>query len=242
MIIRGVLFDVDDTLVDTRTAFAAAVSAVAERFLPHVRADRHADLVAAWRRDDGGYFRAYTRGELDFRGQRHARANHLHLAFGGRPLDRPAFDVWTAIFEEALGGAWRAHHDAAAAVADIGARGLAIGALSNSEVSYQERKLARSGLGHVRLLVGLDTLGVGKPDPRVFHEACRRLGTEPAETVYVGDELDVDARAAVQAGLVGVWLDRPGSRRGGSFEEDDGVARAAGVHVIPTLTGLLDLF
>jgi putative hydrolase of the HAD superfamily len=60
------------------------------------------------------------------------------------------------------------------------------------------------------VLVGVDTLGVGKPDPRVFAEACRRLGTAPGRTAYVGDELDVDARAATAAGLLGIWLDRPG--------------------------------
>jgi putative hydrolase of the HAD superfamily len=70
--------------------------------------------------------------------------------------------------------------------------------------------VSRAGLADdVPLLVGVDTLGFGKPDPRVFAEACRRLGTEPARTAYVGDELDVDARAAVAAGLRGVWLARP---------------------------------
>lgn len=80
--------------------------------------------------------------------------------------------------------------------------------------------------------------GSGKPDPRVFAEACRRLGTDPARTAYVGDELDVDARGALAAGLVGVWLDRPGTRRGGPHPEDPASARASGVHVVH---GLADL-
>ncbi|MDF2808213.1 MAG: haloacid dehalogenase, partial [Cellulosimicrobium sp.] len=78
----------------------------------------------------------------------------------------------------------------------------------------------------------------GKPDPRVFAEACARLGTDPARTAYVGDELDVDARAARAAGLVGVWLDRPGTRRGGPHPEDPESARASGVHVVHALADL----
>jgi putative hydrolase of the HAD superfamily len=113
------------------------------------------------------------------------------------------------------------------------AAGLAVGALSNAEVAYQSDKLAKVGLGdRVPVLVGLDTFGVGKPDPRVFAEACRRLGTPRGRTAYVGDELDVDAVGAVEAGLVGVWLDRPGTRRG---EIDGGrlaEARARGVRVV----------
>lgn len=241
MTIRGVLFDIDDTLLDTRAAFAAAVRAVADRFLPHVPPEEHGAVLAAWRRDDGGYFRAYTRGETDFRGQRLARANHLQRTFGGVLLDAVAFESWNLTFEVAVRASWRAHDDAAGAVESVARRGLAVGALTNSEVAYQVDKLARAGLAHVPLLVGIDTLGLGKPDARVFREACRRLGTEPQETLYVGDELDVDALGAAEAGLVGVWLDRPGSRRGGTFEEDERAARAAGVAVIRGLTEIVDL-
>lgn len=82
--------------------------------------------------------------------------------------------------------------------------------------------------------LGLDCRcdGSGKPDPRVFAEACRRLGTEPARTAYVGDELDIDALAAVQHGLVGVWLDRPGARRHEIPAAEIAAARAAGVLVV----------
>lgn len=241
MTVRGVLFDVDDTLLDTRFAFAAAVRAVAQRFLPHVPPHEHGAVLEAWRRDDGGHFRAYTRGETDFRGQRLARANHLQLAFGGAVLDDGAFESWNATFEAAVRASWRAHGDALGALESVAGRGLAYGALSNSEVAYQVDKLTRAGLAHVPMLVGIDTLGLGKPHARVFHEACRRLGTEPGRTLYVGDELDVDARAAAEAGLIGVWLDRPGSRRGGVFVEDASSADEAGVTVIRSLAELADL-
>ena len=92
--------------------------------------------------------------------------------------------------------------------------------------------------GEVPLLVSLDTFGVGKPDPRVFLEACRLLGTDPAQTLYVGDELDTDGLGAVAAGLRWVWLDRPGARRGGIHLEDEKVAREAGVAVVRSLAEL----
>ncbi len=241
MVLRGVLFDVDDTLLDTRAAFSAAITAVTARFLSHLPPERHAEVVEAWRRDDGGHFREYTRGTLDFRAQRRARADHLQRTFAGHELDEEAFEEWNTLFEVTVGATWRAHPDAGVAVTTVRGRGLALGALSNSEVAYQRAKLAAAGLAQVPMLVGIDTLGLGKPDPRVFHEACRRLGTLPEETLYVGDELDVDARAAVEAGLTGVWLDRPGSRRGGAFLEDEGAAAEAGVLVIASLVELADL-
>ncbi|QTE28668.1 HAD family hydrolase [Pengzhenrongella sicca] len=234
--VDGVLFDIDDTLVDTRGAFARALAGTTSAYLPHLPAARGGDVLAHWRADSLGYYRQYTAGELGYEAQRMARANDLQAEFGGAALDLDSFHAWDAVFEEGVQSAWAAHSDALQVIAELRADGVAVGALSNALVGYQTRKLARAGLaGAMPMLVGLDTLGFGKPDPRVFLEACRLLGTEPARTAYVGDELDIDAQAASAAGLIGVWLDRPGARRV-EISADD--VAAAGVIVLPGLAGL----
>lgn len=236
--VDGVLFDIDDTLVDTQTAFAVALSRVAETYLPHLDAARHADVLAAWRADVGGHYRAYTRGEVGYLEQRMKRANALHEEFGGVVLDEAAYAEWNRLFEAGFAQAWSAHPDAAAVVDGLIEAGLAVGALTNASVAYQTTKMGRAGFDHVPVLVGVDTFGVGKPDPRVFEEACRRLGTAPDRTAYVGDELDIDAHAAVRAGLLGVWVDRPESRRVDIPDVDIVAARAAGVLVVGSLSEL----
>ena len=65
-------------------------------------------------------------------------------------------------------------------------------------------------LDQVEFVVALDDLGVGKPDPRMYAEACRRLRLPASEVVYVGDDVALDALGAQRAGLTGVWLDRVG--------------------------------
>lgn len=236
--LEGVLFDVDDTLVDTMAAFGAAITAASRVWLPHLPEDRHPEVLALWRADPNGHYRAYTRGEVDFDAQRMARANELQAAFGGALLDDAAYVDWKDLFWGTFEQSWTAFDDSRPALDALASAGVRVGSLTNARVELQTRKLAAAGLEDVPLLVGVDTLGFGKPDPRVFAEACRRLGTDPARTAYVGDELDVDARAALAAGLVGVWLDRPGTRRGGPHPEDPDAARASGVHV---LHGLADL-
>ncbi len=239
MSVDGVLFDIDDTLVDTRSAFVHGLTAVIRAYLPHQGDGKVAEMLEAWRADVNGHYRAYTRGELGFVEQRRRRANELHAAYGGPELDDAAFAEWDAVFEEGFRAGWAAHPDAPAAVDAALAAGLRVGALSNAGTAYQEDKLRRTGLAdRVPMLVGVDTLGVGKPHPEVFLEACRRLGTEPARTAYVGDEPDIDAAAAARAGLVGIWLDRPGGRRATT---DDGAAAAAGLPVIRSLDELAGL-
>lgn len=239
MRVDGVLFDIDDTLVDTRGAFGHALSVMARRYLPELPPERDPELVSVWRADVGGHYAAYTRGEVGFDEQRMTRANELHAQFGGPVLDDEGFAVWDETFQKAFADGWTVHPDVDVVLEKLLAAGLAVGALSNASVELQTIKLERvSLLERVPMLVGVDTLGFGKPDPRVFVEACRRLGTDPARTAYVGDELDVDARAAVAAGLVGVWLDRPGARRAVVPPEEQLAARRAGVHVISSMADL----
>jgi putative hydrolase of the HAD superfamily len=208
-VIRGVLLDVDDTLVDTRAAFAAAIASVVGHWLPHLDAEGREAALAHWVTDAAGHFRAYTRGELDLVEQRRRRVAALHAAFGGPAVDAARFEEWDAAFESAFRAAWRPCADAAPLLDVLDAAGLPRGVVTNMRIPYQREKLAAVGLlGRVGALVGMDDFGIGKPDPRLFRQACAVLGAEPQDVAYVGDELDVDARGARDAGLVGVWLDR----------------------------------
>jgi HAD superfamily hydrolase (TIGR01549 family) len=45
-----------------------------------------------------------------------------------------------------------------------------------------------------------------KPDPKPFRLCLEKLGCEPAEAVYVGDDWRIDIRGAKNAGLKPVWL------------------------------------
>ncbi len=195
------------------------------------------EAAAFFRADRHGHYRAFTRGEIDSRTQRWRRAADLHDRFGGPPLGEDEIGGWIAAFDAAYAAGWRLHDDATAFLAALDALGLPYGVLSNARRAQQVAKLAAVGLSAVPLLVCVDDHGYGKPDPRVFQEACRLLGTEPARTVYVGDEYDIDAAAAVRAGLVGVWCDRPGAWQHweGVDPEADGVVRVA------SLAGLTSL-
>jgi putative hydrolase of the HAD superfamily len=144
--------------------------------------------------------------------QRRRRVAALDAAFGGPPVDTELFEAWDAAFEEAFRSAWRPCPDAPRLLDALDAAGLARGVVTNMRIGYQREKLAAVGLlGRVGVLVGMEEFGVGKPDPRMYRHGCHVLGVEPAEAAYVGDELDVDARGARDAGLLGVWLDRHGT-------------------------------
>ena len=59
-----------------------------------------------------------------------------------------------------------------------------------------------------RFQLGAREFGAGKPDPGIFLETCRRLGTPPLEVLHVGDHPLMDVAGAARAGLRTCWIDR----------------------------------
>jgi putative hydrolase of the HAD superfamily len=210
------------------------VRRVRQVWLPHLDDAATGQLLARWVADPGGHFRAYTRGGIDFSTQRRRRADDLHTTFGGPALDDDGFAAWQQEYDQAFREAWALCADTWPFVNALAAAGLPLGAVTNAVGRYQREKLATLGLlDRVTVLVGVDELGRGKPDPEVFALACHRLGVTPQECAFVGDELDIDARGARDAGLLGIWLDRHGT---GLTPDDVLVARV--LADVPPLLGL----
>jgi putative hydrolase of the HAD superfamily len=48
-------------------------------------------------------------------------------------------------------------------------------------------------------------VGLAKPDPRIYHLACARLGVRPAHALFVGDGGSDELTGAAKAGLTPLW-------------------------------------
>jgi len=57
--------------------------------------------------------------------------------------------------------------------------------------------------------VSAHEVGCAKPDPRMFHEACRLAGAAPEEVLHIGDDPHLDVLGARRAGLQAAWIRRP---------------------------------
>lgn len=89
---------------------------------------------------------------------------------------------------------------------------FALGLVTNGPSDLQRDKLAASGLAPFFPVTAISReVGVPKPNPRIFASALERLGVEPAEAVHVGDSLRRDVAGAQAAGIRAIWLNRSGS-------------------------------
>lgn len=204
----SILLDVDDTLIDTRTAMVAAAEAAVAALWPQLGADRQHAAGVHFHGDPGGFFDRFTTGELSFAQMRKARLAELLESFC-----LPAVDEGARQFDDAYAPAFAANvrlfDDVWPLVTAARTAGIPMGLLTNSTAIHTQAKIEITGLRGVFAVVATrDTLGFGKPDARAFHHACRLLGSAPPETIYVGDHIEVDATAAQDAGLRSVWLQR----------------------------------
>lgn len=222
MTLRLVLLDLDDTLVDHRGAVADGIAAhlVARGLLDAADPAAVARAVALWRALEEEHYHRYLAGELDYEGQRRARARGFLAAWpspdaaalaGALADDDRATDAWFRGYLDGYEASWRTLPGAHEALDEIARRhpGVAFGIVTNGERSQQEPKIAAAGLTErLSPVVCSGDLGFTKPDPRIFLLACREAGVDPAEAVMVGDRLRTDALGAADAGLAGaVWLD-----------------------------------
>jgi len=94
----------------------------------------------------------------------------------------------------------------AEALTEMRSAGLMLGIATNGSGKTAKEIMGFNKVdGLFDVYIGADEVAEGKPEPDMIVEACRRLGVEPSESVYVGDEL-VDAIAGTGAGLAGIVI------------------------------------
>lgn len=213
----ALLLDLDDTLIDTAHAMRVAAAAGFAAVCPDVPDDLHRAAAERYYQDPGGHLDRYTSGQITFADMRAARFKEVVLGMGidaccGRQdlgLAESGHHVFEDSYARAMRAATRAFPDAVQLLEAARRAGLPTAVVTNSSEMATEMKLDVTGLaGLVDVVTTTDTLGFGKPDPRVFHHACAALGVEPAVTAYVGDDLTADAVGARDAGLLSYWLVR----------------------------------
>jgi phosphoglycolate phosphatase len=185
---RAVLFDLDGTLIDSAPDLAGAANALrAKHGLQPLPYEQLRPMVGTGARGMVG------------------------VAFGVAPGDErfePLRDAFLALYELAMLDRTRVFDDIEPLLAGLEAAGISWGIVTNKATRFAVPVAEGVGLmPRAGALVCGDTTPHAKPHPEPLWEAARRLGCEPAECLYVGDDLrDVQAGQAAGMGtLVAAW-------------------------------------
>jgi putative hydrolase of the HAD superfamily len=168
----------------------------------------HVAMAERYYADPERWFPRYASGAIAFEDMRSGRLAEVARAFRADLAD-DAHGVFEDAYAPAFRDAQRLFPDVPELLAAAEQVGLPVALLTNSASAPTRVKLEALRLAaRFDVVVTTDTLGFGKPDPRVYREACRLVGVEPEAAVCIGDSLAWDVIGARRAGLRAVWLDR----------------------------------
>lgn len=249
---RGILFDLDDTLIPEWPPMRAAYAAVAERVWgeaspPRIEALQQA-ARAVWRAGAPAEYRqrvhfssgeglygefVATGPEADalraFVPELHQRAFEAVLPTGWRGASSELVALWRAVRIEAL-----TKFPETVDVLEYWRARVSLGLVTNGASRLQRRKLLATGLGSYFSSVAIaEEVGVGKPDRAMFDVALRDLALDPSEVVMVGNDPDRDVVGAVRAGITPIWVRREGSRL--AVDRRDGTVEIADLRQLEAL-------
>lgn len=148
--------------------------------------------------------------------------------------DEGLVEELSAAFPEERRARYVPYKDVVAALDDL-RQDHALAMLTNGIPDIQREKLEVSGLSRyfeVTLISG--DVGIGKPDPRLFHSVLADLEARPEEAVMVGNSPRRDVAGAQAAGVLAVQIER------GAPERAEGVTPDALIRDLGELRGVIE--
>jgi putative hydrolase of the HAD superfamily len=202
-----IFFDIDNTLLDHDHAMVQGAAVFQQAFAETFPISRQA-FTQRWVSLADQAYRHYLQGDLSLQAARIWRMQTLFQSVGAslsptdaRDLAQQAIATYTRH--------WRLYPDVRPCLERLA--GLPLGIISNGHAQQQREKLAAFNLSDYFTVVCISSeSGAAKPDAAIFQNAGAQTRSAIGECVYIGDQLDQDARAAAQAGMIGIWLNRKG--------------------------------
>ncbi|BBB65120.1 hydrolase [Undibacterium sp. YM2] len=201
MAIKAVLLDLDDTLWPVAPVIRHAESVLQQWMHEHAPLVAQNYNVEKLRERRNLLVASDQRFQYDLWALRHTL---LKQVFDEHGVEAGKADQAMAVFADARNKV-DLYSDVKPALQALQEK-LLLGTVSNGFADLQAIGLAH----HFKVSIAAFRFGCAKPDPRIFLAACQELGLEPAEVLYVGDDLLLDVQGAQQAGLKGGWMNRQG--------------------------------
>lgn len=217
--IRGVLFDIDDTLYNsTELAYRArqnAVKAMIEAGLPVKNPEKVLKVLLEVIQELGPNYGEHYR---------------LLLEKLGIEWDPEIIAAGVAAYHDTKFSYLKPFPDTIPVLLQLKVEGYKIGAISDGLAVKQWEKLIRLGLHHFfDTVIISETLESSKPDPKMFKAASEGMRLSSNEILMVGDSKSRDISGGKNVGMKTVWIE---SAKKGDTKPDFVVKSLSGLPAI----------
>jgi len=192
MKIKAVLFDLDETVLDRSKTleYYLAWQSNEQLSLPPEECEKYTQRFI----------------ELDDNGQVHKEEVYAALVKELGIQDYTSLEL-TQTYTEFLRRFTVEKRHITESISVLKSQGIKIGLISNGQSPFQEENLESLGLTEFfdTILVS-ESVGLRKPDIKIFELACNNLDVDPAECIFVGDNPLTDIEGANNAGMISVFV------------------------------------
>jgi len=228
--IKAILFDFGQTLVDSAAGFRTAEKEAETQIFESLNLESWPDFMANYRR-----FRKAFHSQSDF--SRRVLWQAVYSCYGREP-DQESLLAAERAYWETVKSKTRLFPEARVVLAQLAsAYRLALITNSQGQPASEKHRLALfpelAGSFEVIIVAGEAGLPP-KPHPEPFLICLEKLGIGPAEAIYVGDDWRIDICGAQEVGIRPIWLQHHSVSRKWPLVETS-------VPIITSLEQLLDL-
>lgn len=209
MLPKGILFDLDDTIIARDTVEHPTWDQMCTLYAPQVPgldADRLFQAiqdVRTWFWSDAQRYK-YGRQHLQEARRAIVQRAFLQLGINDVPLAYEMADAY-ATARDALVTYFPRAEDTLRA---LRAQHVSLALLTNGGSKLQRQKIARFGLERFFQVILIEgELGYGKPEEAVYQQAIYALGLTPDTVWSVGDHLEWDVATPQRLGIFSLWHD-----------------------------------
>ena len=213
MMIRNVLFDLDDTLFDFHKAEKIALT----KTLVHFGIDPTEETLALYSTINAAHWKRLELGELSREEVKVGRYRELFETIG---VERDPEEA-TAYYENMLGVGHYFIPGAPELLEELHGK-YRLYIVSNGTAKVQERRIGSSGIA--KYMDGIfisQILGANKPDKQFFDICFAEIPDfSLSETVIIGDSLSSDIKGGINAGITTVWFNPKGIENDNDIKPD----------------------
>ena len=212
--INVVLFDLDDTLVNSKKAEYNAICEFKKLYSEFNKIE-DVDFAKTWSKITMEIYEKYHNGIISFEELRIERMKGLFNNYSMDISDEDAkmkFKDYQNIYEKN----WVLFDDAKEVLENLKDRYKLV-ILSNGDGKQQRKKIEYTGLNkYFSDIVISSEVGYSKPEKEIFEIACKMINSKPENCIMVGDKYKIDIEGSLNAGMHGIWVNR--KKEQSSFE------------------------
>ena len=204
--INAVLFDLDDTLVNSKKAEYNAICKFKNLYIEFNKVE-DADFAKEWSKITMETYERYHSGEISFEELKIGRMKRLFSYYSIIISDEDSkekFKEYQNIYEKN----WILFDDAKEVLEYLKNKYKLV-ILSNGDGKQQRKKIEYTGLDKYFFYIVISSeVGYSKPEKEIFEIACKMVNSKPENCIMIGDKYKVDIEGSLNAGMYGIWINR----------------------------------